>query len=124
MGTFDHLRGTKTVLLTTYKRDGTGVETAVSLAFDGDRPVFRTWDDAGKAKRLRCDGRVAVAPATFAGKATGPAVPARARLLSGGELRSARAALSGRHPVLHRVLVPLAHRALRYRTVHYELVDA
>jgi uncharacterized protein len=31
-------------------------------------------------------------------------------------------ALSRRHRVLQAVLVPLAHRLLRYRTLHYELV--
>jgi len=31
----------KTILLTTYKRDGTPVATPVSLAFDGERAFFR-----------------------------------------------------------------------------------
>jgi hypothetical protein len=32
----------KTILLTTYKRDGTPVATPVSLAFDGERAFDRT----------------------------------------------------------------------------------
>ena len=32
----------KTILLTTYKRDGTPVGTPVSIAFDGDRAFFRS----------------------------------------------------------------------------------
>lgn len=36
----------KTVLLTTYRRDGTPVGTPVHIAVDGDRAFFRTWDRA------------------------------------------------------------------------------
>jgi uncharacterized protein len=39
-------RGAKTILLTTYKRDGTPVSTPVSIAFDGDRAFWRTIKDA------------------------------------------------------------------------------
>jgi hypothetical protein len=35
------VRDAKTILLTTYKRDGTPVETPVSIAFEGDRAFFR-----------------------------------------------------------------------------------
>jgi hypothetical protein len=34
------------VLLTTYKRDGTPVGTAVNIAVEGDLAYFRTWDTA------------------------------------------------------------------------------
>jgi PPOX class probable F420-dependent enzyme len=51
--TYEPLRKAKTILLTTYKRDGTPVATPVSIAFDGDRAFFRTWHTAHKTKRLR-----------------------------------------------------------------------
>ena len=35
---FAPVKHARTVLLTTYKRDGTAVGTPVSIAFDGDRP--------------------------------------------------------------------------------------
>jgi PPOX class probable F420-dependent enzyme len=54
-----------TVLLTTHRRDGRAVTTPASSAFDGDRAFVRTWDTAGKAKRLRRDPNVEVAPSTF-----------------------------------------------------------
>jgi len=117
----DALRSTKTVLLTTHRRDGTPVPTAVSIAFAGDRAFFRTYDKAGKAKRLRRDPHVEVAPATVAGKATGPAIDATATLLDGGQARLAARSLAGQHRLLQRVLVPLFHRLKRYRTLHYEL---
>ena len=56
------LRQTKTILLTTYKRDGTPVDTPVSIAFDADRAYFRTWHKAHKTKRLRNNPNVAAAP--------------------------------------------------------------
>jgi uncharacterized protein len=43
------LRRTKTILLTTFRRDGTPVPTPVSIAFDGDRALIRTWETAHKA---------------------------------------------------------------------------
>jgi PPOX class probable F420-dependent enzyme len=47
------VRKAKTILLTTYKRDGTPVPTPVSIAFDHDRAFFRSFDKAWKTKRLR-----------------------------------------------------------------------
>jgi PPOX class probable F420-dependent enzyme len=44
--TLEPLRRAKTILLTTYKRDGTPVATPVSIAFEGDRAFFRTWHNA------------------------------------------------------------------------------
>jgi PPOX class probable F420-dependent enzyme len=115
------LKNTKTVLLTTYKRDSTPVATAVSIAFDGDRAYFRSYDKAWKTKRLRNNPRVLVAASSVGGKATGPEIAARARLLSGADERAAARALAGRHRVLQALVVPLMHRIRRYRTMHYEL---
>jgi PPOX class probable F420-dependent enzyme len=117
--------GQKTVALTTYRRDGTPVATPVSLAVDGDRAVFRSFEKAGKTKRLRNDPTVQVAPSTGSGKPTGPAIRGTARRLSGDESRRAARLLRRKHPLLHAVLVPLSHRAGRAktgRTVHFELV--
>ena len=65
------IRDAKTILLTTYKRDGTAVATPVSLAFDGERAFFRSYDKAWKTKRLRHDPAVQAAPATLRGRPTG-----------------------------------------------------
>ena len=45
--------GQLAVLLTTYKRDGTPVGTAVNIVVEGDRAYFRTWDTAWKLSRIR-----------------------------------------------------------------------
>ncbi|HLM64508.1 MAG TPA: PPOX class F420-dependent oxidoreductase [Acidimicrobiales bacterium] len=114
----------KTVVVTTHRRDGAPVPTAVSLAVDGDRAVFRSYEKAGKTRRLRNDPTLEVAPSTSRGVPTGPAITARARRLDGTESGRAARLLRRKHPLLHGVLVPLSHRAGRAktgRTVHFEL---
>ena len=111
----------RTILLTTYKRDGTAVPTLVSIAFDAGRVFFRSYDQAGKTKRLRNNPAVKFAVSTLRGKPLGPPVRARAILLEGEQAAIAARALSRRHRLPQGVLVPLAHRLLGYRTMHYEL---
>jgi PPOX class probable F420-dependent enzyme len=115
------LSGAKTILLTTYKRDGTPVATPVSIAFAGDRAFFRSYDKAWKTKRLRNNPEVEVAASTLRGKPSGPPVHARATLLDGEQAHIAARALARHHRVLQGLLVPLSHRLMRYRTMHYEL---
>jgi len=121
MSTPSSLKETKTIVLTTYKRDGSAVDTPVSIAFDGDRAFFRSYDKAWKTKRLRRNPDVKIAPATVKGTPTGPAIDARATLLDGDQARVAARALARRHRVLQAVVVPVSHRLMRYRTMHYEL---
>jgi uncharacterized protein len=111
----------RTILLTSYRRDGTPVGTPVSIAVAGDRAYVRTWDTAWKVKRMRRNPVVAIAPSTWRGKVTGPAVSARARLLTGEEAAHAARLLRQKHPLLHGVLLPLMHLLRRNRTVHFAL---
>ncbi len=113
--------GQKTVLLTTYRRDGTPVRTPVNIAVDGNRAFVRTFDTAWKLKRIRNNPEVEIAPSTMRGKATSPAIRDRARLLSGDESVYAGRAITRKHPILHGFLVPLAHRLRGNKTVHIEL---
>jgi PPOX class probable F420-dependent enzyme len=121
MPTFEPFRTRRTALLTTYKRDGTPIATPVTIAIDGDHAYVRTYDSAWKARRMRNNPAVLVAPATVRGRPTGEAVAARSRLLDGDEARRAARAIARRQPILQGVLVPLFHRLMRYRTLHYEL---
>lgn len=111
----------KTVLLTTYRRTGMPVATPVSIAVEGDHAYVRSWETAGKAKRLRHTPEVRLAPCTARGKATGPALPARAERLGGAEAGYAAALLGRKYPFLQGVVVPWGHRAMRAMTVHYRL---
>ena len=61
----------RTVLFTTYRGNGTPVDTPVNIAVDGDRACVRTFDTAGKLKRIRKNSIVEIAPSTGRGKPTG-----------------------------------------------------
>jgi PPOX class probable F420-dependent enzyme len=111
----------KTVLLTTYRRDGAGVGTPVHIAVDGERAFVRTWDSAWKLKRVRNNPEVEVGPCTVGGSLTGPAIRARARVLDGGESEYAAQMLARKYPVLHGFLIPRLHRLRGNRTMHIEL---
>ncbi|GAA4737350.1 PPOX class F420-dependent oxidoreductase [Phytohabitans rumicis] len=108
----------KTVRLTTYRRDGRPGASPVSIAVEGDHAYVRSFEKSLKTRRLRRDPRVEVASSTARGRVTGPAVPARMRLLRGAEARHAARILTAKHPLLHGVLVPLTHRLARAKTGH------
>lgn len=110
-----------TVLLTTFRRDGTPVGTPVSIVVDGDRAYVRTYARAGKMKRIARQPAVEVRASTFLGRPTGEPVRARARVLDGGRSRYPSRLLARKHPLLHGLLVPLAHRLRREQTIHLEL---
>ena len=120
----DAFADVRTVVLTTFRRDGTGVPTAMSMAVDGDRAYMRTWFTSGKAKRLRRDPRATVAPSTTRGTPTGPAVEVRARFIDGTDADRAGRLIEAKHPVLHGLAVPIAHRLTRREPVYLELVAA
>lgn len=115
----------KTVRLTTFRKDGTASTSPVSIVVDGDRAYFRSYEKAFKTRRIRRDPAVEVGPSTATGKATGPMLSGRARLLDGDEYGHASRLLARKYPVLHGVVVPCMHRLSRRkmgRTVHAELV--
>jgi PPOX class probable F420-dependent enzyme len=117
----------KTVLLTSYRRDGTPVSAPVSIAVDGDRAYVRSPGNGGKIKRIRRNPTVDIAPCTALGRPTGPAVRMRAQLLQGPEFRYAGRLLACKYPMLQGALVPLTHRLGRAkfgRTVHLRLTPA
>jgi uncharacterized protein len=124
MGAFDQLAKTRNVVATTYKRDGSAVATPVNIVVIGDHAYFRTWSTAGKAKRLRHDPRVTIAPSTARGKPTGPPISTTARLLAPDEVATVRQELTKKYRILQGWLVPLVHRLRHYDTVHYELTEA
>lgn len=121
-GAFERQRA---VLLTTYKRNGEGVGTAVNIVVDADRggrtAYIRTWDTAWKLRRMRNNPEVEVAPSTALGRPTGSAVRARARMLEGEESAHAGWMLARKSPISHGFLVPLGHRLRGNVTTHVEL---
>ena len=121
MPSFDRFTDQHTVLLTTYRRDGRPVGTPVSIAIEDGHAYVRTYRESWKAKRLKRNAKVDVAPSTMTGKPTGPAMRATARLPSGSEAERASDALEEKYRILHGILVPLGHRIRGLHTQHYEL---
>jgi PPOX class probable F420-dependent enzyme len=115
----------KTILLTTYRRDGTPGGTPVSIAVHGDHAYVRSFQKSVKTRRVRRNPAVEIAPSTALGRPLGPPVPATMRRLDDDESRRAASLLSRKHPLLHGVLVPLSHRVILRaktgKTVHFEL---
>jgi PPOX class probable F420-dependent enzyme len=69
-------------LVTTYRKDGRAVPTAVWVVRDGDSLAFWTVSDSGKVKRIRRDGTVLIGPCDLRGRPTGEQVPGHAEILS------------------------------------------
>lgn len=114
----------KTVVLTSFRRDGSSVPTAVNIAVDGDRAFAKTFAASGKYKRIRRNPRVTVAPSDFRGTPTGPAIPMTARFVEGEEYELARRLVEGKHPIFQGILVRLGHKLRRDTTVFMELRPA
>lgn len=62
----------------TFRRNGIGVKTPVWFVKNGDSLWVWTQTDSGKAKRIRRDGTVRVAPSTASGGLLGEWITARA----------------------------------------------
>lgn len=84
--TFNHLQREKYIDLVTYRKSGAPVHTPVWFAEYQGRLYVMTRSDSGKAKRLRNNPRVEVAPATIRGKRTGPGAAGTARVSEDAEL--------------------------------------
>jgi PPOX class probable F420-dependent enzyme len=96
-GSVEDVRAHKRALLVTYRRDGTPVPTPVWAAEADGRLYVRSERASGKAKRLRRDPRMLVAPCTVRGKPLGAPFEATARMLSPGEEPHAEQVLAGRY---------------------------
>lgn len=131
----DRFADQTTVILTSYRRDGTPVDTPVNVVVEGERAYVRTYASAFKTKRLRRNPEVELwvasngtRPAALAllnpksARRTDFGIRARARMLTGEESNRAAKALSRKYPVLHGFLIPWAHRHwYRTETVNMEL---
>ncbi|MFG3049991.1 PPOX class F420-dependent oxidoreductase [Kitasatospora sp. NPDC048239] len=77
----ERLAAAKYLLVTTYRKDGTGVPTPVWVVRDGDALGFTTVADSWKVKRIRNRRDVLVGPCDIRGNLHGEQVPATAELL-------------------------------------------
>ena len=77
------------VSLATFRRDGREVRTPVWLAVHDGRAYVFSAAQVGKVKRVRANGRAALATCTVRGAVTGPFVPAVARIVGAAATESA-----------------------------------
>lgn len=91
------IHGQKYISLTTFRKSGAGVATPVWFGEDSDRLYVMTRSDMGKAKRIRNNTQVRVAPCTIRGKVTGPDFEAVARTLPQAEHAHARQTLNSKY---------------------------
>lgn len=92
------------VLLTTFRKDGSGVPTPVWVAAVPDGLGVWTAAATGKVKRIRRDGTVTLAACDRRGNPTGPAVDGTARVLDADGTARVRAAVRRKYGLLGKIL--------------------
>jgi PPOX class probable F420-dependent enzyme len=98
--TFTSLRRKRHIVLTTFRKSGEAVGTPVWFAEVAGKLYVYTGANTGKAKRIRHNPRVTVAPSTLRGKLRGPAVEGRARIVAPNEEVAANRALTRKYWIL------------------------
>lgn len=93
---FAELARARAILVTTCRRNGDAVATPVWLVVRDGRIDATTPARSGKAKRLRNEPRVLVAPSTQLGRRTGPTREGRARIITADEVPVVRSGIRRR----------------------------
>jgi len=101
---FASFEGHKYLLLTTFRRSGEGVPTAVWFAEVGGALGVFTGPRTGKVKRIRREGRVLIAPCSFRGRVKGEAEEGVGRLVTGEAAVRIEAALASKYGWLFRMI--------------------
>jgi uncharacterized protein len=106
--------------LTTFRKSGAPVGTAIWFAELDGKVVFLTGPKTGKAKRMRRNPQVVLAASTPRGQVKGPEVRGTARLLAGVEADEAHRLLAAKYGILLRLL-QLVQLITRATPVYYEV---
>ena len=85
MDPFAAFAGQKYLNLESFRKNGAAIRTPLWFAQDGATIFVYTTADSGKAKRIRRDVAVNIAPCDMRGKVTGDWIAARAAPVSGAE---------------------------------------
>ncbi|MGZ6590073.1 MAG: PPOX class F420-dependent oxidoreductase [Solirubrobacteraceae bacterium] len=110
--------GGKYLSLTSFKRDGTAVPTPVWFVVENDRLLVKTGERSFKAKRIRRNPAVMIAPCSASGRSHGDPVPAQAELLPKSEMDHVDQLMAGKYRVDRVLILPL-YRAVQWlRGVH------
>jgi hypothetical protein len=91
------VQGENYISLTTFRKTGVGVATPVWFGEENNKLYVMTRSDMGKAKRIRNNPQVRVAPCSIRGKVKGPEFAATARILPPEEHARARKAINRKY---------------------------
>lgn len=116
---FAALQTSKVALLTTFRRNGQGVETPVGIRLADGNVYFTTWSTTGKVKRLARNPRVTLAPFTKVGmRVIGATVEGTARRLEDAEVEELPAIFK---PSLWGRMWNWIYRLRGWQAIHYEV---
>ncbi|MFD6286859.1 PPOX class F420-dependent oxidoreductase [Streptomyces sp. NPDC060205] len=101
----DTLGSEKFLLITSYRKNGTGVPTPVWVIRDGDALGVWTVADSWKVKRIRNRPDVLVGPCDVRGNPTGEQVPATAEIVDQTTAARYRGLIARKYGVLGRVVL-------------------
>ena len=90
-------QGQKYLSLTSFRKSGVPVRTPVWFAEAEGKLCLFTNPKSGKAKRIRNNPRVLIAPCTMRGKVTGPEFDATTRILASPESDEARKIMKAKY---------------------------
>ena len=101
--TLDTLGDSQYALVTTFRKDGRGVPTAVWVVRDGDALAIWTGSESGKVKRIRRSSSITVGPCDLRGRPTGDQVPAEAVILDAEATNRVRKLLAKKYGIVGRI---------------------
>lgn len=91
------IQGQKYISLKTFRKNGEGVATPVWFGEDDSKLYVMTGSHLGKAKRIRNNPKVSVAPCTIRGVVTGAEFTATARILAPEDHKRARQTINRKY---------------------------
>jgi len=97
----------KYLSLTSFKRDGTGVATPVWFVIENGRLLIHTDPESFKAKRIRRNPSVMIAPCSGTGRLRGERVPANAEFLPESEMDRVARLLKRKYRIDRVLILPL-----------------
>ena len=120
--TFAPLRASNVMLLTTFRRNGEGVGTPVTVnVLKDDKVYFTTWSTTYKVKRLANNPQVTVAPSTRMGKPIGTTINGIARRMTDAEWAVLQV---GKKPGLWGRMWGKIYELRGWKPVYYEITPA
>jgi uncharacterized protein len=103
----------KYLSLTSLKRDGTGVATPVWFVIENGRLLVKTDEQSFKAKRIRRNPAVMIAPCSASGRLHGEPVPAQAELLPESDMAHVDRLMADKYRIDRVLILPL-YRAVQW----------